>query len=280
VGRLVADEIANDVDRLEVGLVAERGEAREPQAHLGDEQTQLEGEVAALGDQADRAARQLVPPDVEIRAGVEHAHAVGPEQQSPRLADPACDVPLARLAVQTRLAQAGRDADDGPCSHGERVVHDRLEGAFGDRDHDELRRARELSEGTPRRSSENGAAVPVHQVDVTPVLPAQRTPSERVPPGRRVVRRADDRDRPWIEQGREIAGHGRSATAGTCWRRVTPRSGACCGSLAPPAGARCASHLARPVLARIAPDARCGTGQASCSVSDAPSSTRLSHRSP
>ena len=65
--RLVRGERAHQLGRLDVDLVAERGEAREAEPDRRDAAADLEREVAALGDQADRAAREVVGDELELR---------------------------------------------------------------------------------------------------------------------------------------------------------------------------------------------------------------------
>src|SRR6187200_2710962 len=77
---VVPGERADELGRLDVRLVAQRDEAREPEADPGRLRADLEREVAALGDEADRAARQVLRDELELGAGVEDAEAVGSQQ--------------------------------------------------------------------------------------------------------------------------------------------------------------------------------------------------------
>ena len=171
-GRLMGDQVADDVGRLEVGLIAERGEARESEPDLGDEQAQLEREVPALGDQPDRAPRELAPPDVQLGARIEDAEAVRAQQHRAGVANPSRDLLLACPTGGPELAHPGRDPDDRPGACRQRLVHGRLEGGLRHGDDDELRRAGELAQGAPRRAPENLGAVSVDQVDVAATLAA------------------------------------------------------------------------------------------------------------
>ena len=75
-GRLVRRERGHELGRVQVGLVAHRDEPREPEAEVGEQQSGLERDVAALGDEPDRAARQRVRRQVELGLRVEDPEAV------------------------------------------------------------------------------------------------------------------------------------------------------------------------------------------------------------
>ena len=81
--RLVVDQAADELAGLEVGLVSERGEAREAEAVILGEQGELEREIAALGDEADRAALELVPAEVEAVAASKIPRQFGPRSTAP-----------------------------------------------------------------------------------------------------------------------------------------------------------------------------------------------------
>ena len=64
-GGVVGGEGVDEVGGAEVGLVAQRGKAREPEPLGGGHQPQLEREVAALGDEPDGARGQWVGDELE-----------------------------------------------------------------------------------------------------------------------------------------------------------------------------------------------------------------------
>src|ERR687891_206175 len=72
---VVRRQLADEVRRLEIGLIAKRDEAREAEPGLLGEDSQLEREVAALRDEPDPPGRQRVRHELELRGGVEHAQA-------------------------------------------------------------------------------------------------------------------------------------------------------------------------------------------------------------
>ena len=78
-GVLVRSERLDQLRRLDVGLIAERGEAGDADAVLGAEQAQLEREVAALGDEPERAGLELVHAEIERGRCVVDAEAVRAE---------------------------------------------------------------------------------------------------------------------------------------------------------------------------------------------------------
>ena len=165
LGRLVLGERGDELRKVDVGLVPDRGEPREAELDRAREDAELEGEVAALRDQADRALRELVRGDAEVGARVEDAEAVRPEQHRTGIAHPRDQRPLARLRLGAQLAEPGRDADQRPRAGGQGVVDGLLEGGRRDRDDHELGHPGKLAERPVRRPSEHAAAVSVHQVD-------------------------------------------------------------------------------------------------------------------
>ena len=140
-GVLVGRERLDELRGLDVGLVPERGEARDADAVLRAEQAQLEGEVAALGDDPERAGRELVHAEVERRRCVVDAEAVRPEHHRSGAAHLLDDAALELLAAVVDLAEAGRDRDDPARAGSECVVDAGLERRGRHRDHDELGRA-------------------------------------------------------------------------------------------------------------------------------------------
>jgi len=80
----VVDEARDELAGLEIRLVSERGETGEPEAVVLCEEGELEGEVAALGDEAERPALQLAPAEIEARGRVEDAEAVRPQEDGAR----------------------------------------------------------------------------------------------------------------------------------------------------------------------------------------------------
>ena len=105
---LVGGEGVDELGGAEVGLVAQRGKAREPEPLGGGHQPELEREVAALGDEPDGAGRQRVGDELEPPPGVEDAQAVGSEQHRPGVADALGE----RRVVVVALLAAGAGADD------------------------------------------------------------------------------------------------------------------------------------------------------------------------
>ena len=74
--RLVPGEVLDEIGQADVGLVADRGEAREPEAAALEQHAELDREIARLRDQADRARGVVVGGDVELRERVVDADAV------------------------------------------------------------------------------------------------------------------------------------------------------------------------------------------------------------
>ena len=99
---LVLGECADEIGRLEVGLVAERGEAGDAEPVVAGERAHLEREVAALREQPEPSRRELVHAEVERRRRVDDAEAVGAEQHRPRGADALDHAPLDLPAARRR----------------------------------------------------------------------------------------------------------------------------------------------------------------------------------
>ena len=111
LGLRVAGELADQLRDLDVGLVADRREAREAEPGARGEHPDLEREVAALRDQPDRPARQVVGDEVELGGGVEDAEAVRAEQHGAGRARPVGERAVAH-AARVAVGLARRDHDD------------------------------------------------------------------------------------------------------------------------------------------------------------------------
>ncbi len=164
-GRLVVDQAADELARLEVGLVPERREAREAEPVVLGEQGELEREVAALGDEADRAALQLAPAEVEARRGVEDPETVRPEEDGARRPNALDNRGLPGPALVACLPEPGGDPDERFRARGERCVDGVLEPVGGNRKHDELRRLGQVCQRGVGLPLEDFAPVPVHEID-------------------------------------------------------------------------------------------------------------------
>ena len=208
LGECVIGEGGHQLGHVDVGLVSDRGKAREPEPDLPRQDAELEGEVAALGGEADRPRRELVGGQAEVGARVVHAQAVRPEQHRTGRAHPLHQRPLAQLRLGAQLAQARGDADQRPRAGGERVVHGLLEGRRRDGDDDQLGNAGQLCERGVRRPAEDGAALSVDQVDRPPVLTLERAAPEPVAPLGGVVGGSDDGDRTGVEERAKVTYHG------------------------------------------------------------------------
>ena len=238
-GVLVRCERLDELGRLDVGLVPERREARDADAVLGAEQAQLEREVAALGDDPERAGLELVHAEIERGGCVVDAEAVRAEHHRAGAAHLLDDAALELLAAVVDLAETGGDRDDPACSGSECVVDALLERRHRDRDHDELGRAGQLGERAERLLPEDLAAVPVDEPDVAAVGTLERAGGDPLAPLRRVVRRAEHGERAWIEERAEIT-HGCKGTppALTVWSGADRPSSGEAGASPPRAAQR------------------------------------------
>ena len=129
---LEAREVVDEVGRLHVGLVAGRGPVRELDADL----LTLEHRpalVAALGDQRDRLAREVLAEDlegVEVRVGPEHVELTALDDPLHLLLEP--------LALGPDLGEAGGEDDGELRLRRHRVAQDRQGLADQDRHQVEL----------------------------------------------------------------------------------------------------------------------------------------------
>ena len=111
-GVLVRRERLDELGGLDVGLIPERGEARDADAILRAEQAQLEREVATLGDDPEGAGGELVHAEVERCRCVVDAEAVRAEHHRSCSAHLVDHPALELLATLSDLAETGRDRDD------------------------------------------------------------------------------------------------------------------------------------------------------------------------
>ena len=195
LGGVVGGELGHEVGGAEIGLVAQRREPGEPQPLRRGEQPQFQREVAALGDEPDRAGGEGVGDKLEPPAGVQDAEAVGPEQHRSRGADALGEggVGLAgtRADDHDRAGAGGQGAGDG-----------RVDGGGGDGDDHEVGRLGQLVQGPVGPPSQHRFARAVVDEERRPVrLAAQRSLGQPVAPLARVLRRADHRDGRRVEQG-------------------------------------------------------------------------------
>jgi hypothetical protein len=193
------------VGRGQVGLVAQRGEARDADPALLEEQAQLERHVAALGDDADRARGHGRGGELEALGGVGDAEAVGAEQHRPGGADPVHERRLTRRPLLPQLGEARGDGDDGLGAGGQRVVHGGLEAGRGHGEDDEVDGLADVGHPAVGRLAQHALAAPVDQVDRPGVARGEGLGADPVAVLRRVVARADDGDRARREQRRQIA---------------------------------------------------------------------------
>ena len=112
---------------------------------------------------ADRARREVSGRELELRARVEDADAVRPEQDGAGGAHAGRERRVAR-AARIAVGLAGGDRDDRPGAGGERVVDRLLDRGGRDGEDDELRGVGELGERAVRGAAEDLAAAAVDEV--------------------------------------------------------------------------------------------------------------------
>ena len=202
---LVAGEVLHQVGQAHVGLVADRGEAREAEPAALEQHAELDREVARLRDQANRPVRVVVGRDVELRERVVDADAVGPEHDGARLAHVCDERALPDAAGIAPLGEPRRDHDQRARTLGERLLDGLLEARLGHRDDDGLDRLAHLGEAREQRMPVDLAPATVDQVHGAAVRAAQRGASQPVAPLARIGRRAEYGDRGRGEERLEVA---------------------------------------------------------------------------
>ncbi len=201
----VRGERLHELRRLDVGLVPEGGEPRDTDAVVGREEAQLEGEVAALGDDPELPRGELVRAEVEVRGGVVHAEAVGAEHDGPRLANALHDGGFPGPAGGVDLAEPRRDRHNRTCTDGEGCVDRLLERACRQRDDDELGSPRQLLERAVRRPAQDRPALTVDEPHVAPVGAFESPGGDPLTPLGGVVGSPKNGDRSRIEERSQIA---------------------------------------------------------------------------
>ena len=201
---LVQRDGGQEIGRVDVGLIAHGGEARDPEAVGGQKLTDLEREVAALRDQRDRAFAEACPREPELRVRVGDPQAVRAEQQGARVADPRYRLLLAPRSLGPGLAQPRANRDDGAGSRRDGRVDGVREAAGRHRNSDEIGRRRQLGKGTMSPATEDLPSAAIHEIHRPAMLARERTLGEHVSPLPRCVGGADDGHRPGSEQRAEV----------------------------------------------------------------------------
>ena len=124
-------ERSDELGCVQVGLVADRDGAREAEAEVGEQQPDLERDVAALRDEPDRPARQRRRRKVQLGSRVEDPEAVRPDERRAGRADALDDRRLARRALGSLLAEPSGDRYERTRAGGQRVVDRLLEPVAG-----------------------------------------------------------------------------------------------------------------------------------------------------
>ena len=203
-GGLVAREVLDQVGQPHIGLIADRGEAREAEPAALEQHAELDRQVARLRDQADGARRIGVGRDVELRERVVHADAVGPEHDGARAAHPRDEGALAGAAGLARLGEARGDHDQRARALCQRFLDGLLEARLGDGDDDGLDLPAGVGEAREQGMAVDLAAAAVDQVHGPAVRAAQRVAREPVAPLAGIRRGAQHGDRGRREERLQI----------------------------------------------------------------------------
>lgn len=183
---LMGDQGLQGVGGVDVALVAERDEAREARARALKVAADLQGQVAALRDEAEAAGREVAPAEPELARRVDDAHAVGAQQAGAVRGD--------QVREGVLLGGARRDHREAAGARVEALLDHRAHLVGRDRDHHVLGRRVQGGQGGAERLALEVAAPVVDQVDRAAGAAGQGARREPVAPLLRVVGRADDRD--------------------------------------------------------------------------------------
>ena len=153
------------------------------------------------------AGLQLLRAELELRAGIVDAEAVGPDENGPRRAHALDDGQLARSPLVTHLPETGADQDDPLGARVERRLHRLLDSCGRDGDDDQLGRLRQLGERRVRLPPEDLAALAVDEVDGAAAFALDRPAREPEAPLAGDRRGTENGDRARVEEGREVAAH-------------------------------------------------------------------------
>ena len=139
LGVVVLVQVAQEIQLVHVGLVADGDELGEAEVAVGREVQDRRAQRAALRDEGDvagpRHARGEAGVQAHVGQGVDHPQAVGADHAHPRLAADGHHAVLDGAALGADLAEARRDDDDALHPAGDRVLH-RLQRRLGRQDHD------------------------------------------------------------------------------------------------------------------------------------------------
>ena len=117
---LVVGAGQHQVGERDVGLVAERDEARDPETARVQERVDVERDVAALRQNRDGAGVEGVGRELQRRRGVDDTEAVRADERRASAAHATDDLVLERPALVRRLRQARGDRDDRARTDGQR----------------------------------------------------------------------------------------------------------------------------------------------------------------
>ena len=202
---LVVDARPHQVDHGEVGLVAQRHEAGDPEATLGEQRRQVEDHVAALAEHRDLPGREHRVAQLQSGAGVGDTETVRPDQHRTPGAGDRDRLGLGPGALVAELGEARGDGHDRASSGGDRLAHGGHERRRRDAQHHEVHRLAEPVAGVRQRGVRGLAqyvgAAPVHQGDGTARAGRERPFAEDVSPLGGVAAGTHDRDRAGLEEG-------------------------------------------------------------------------------
>ena len=206
----MVDARVHQVDHGEVGLVAQRDEARDPEAPLGEQGRQVEDHVAALAEHRHLTGGSTAWLSCRSGAGVGDAEAVRADQHRTAGAGDRHRLGLGARPLGAELGEPGGDRHDRASPGGDRLAHGGHERGRRDAQHDEVEGCTEPA----RACASEGYVGPAQHRRPAPCSPARRaTPTrlerpsaEDVTPLGRVAAGAHDRDRTGLEEGGQSGG--------------------------------------------------------------------------
>ncbi len=154
----------DEVGCVDIGLVAETGEAGNAHVVVTQQGSKLECEIPALEDQADRPDGKLVRSDGQPGRVVQQAQAIGSEQ--PCAGDPNLGrhAFLGLAAGLAQLAEPRADPDDSAHPGSESIVDGGLETGGWNRNDGQVDLCADRRDSRRSRPVQDRFARPVHQV--------------------------------------------------------------------------------------------------------------------
>src|SRR5690606_12978203 len=172
-GRVVRDEVGEQVGGGDVDLVADGDEPGDAEPRVGGEPGEFEPELAGLRHDRDAARDEGAPGEFQFGLRVVQAEAVRPDDAGAGPVDAAGE-PLFQAGLAVGEVDVGGDPEEALDALGERLVDDGGDRRRRGGQDDELGHRRQVGERARRRDAVDDGAPGVDEVHVPAVGAAQR----------------------------------------------------------------------------------------------------------